>query len=62
MNSLTVWPATRSLSFPLVELAEHVATRNNPHLPGGDVYFNEGLIEAGEKPLRPDEPRTLLSI
>ena len=42
----------------LVELAEHVATRNNPHLPGGDVYFNEGLIEAGEKPLRPDEPRT----
>lgn len=42
----------------LVDLAEHVATRNNPHLPGGDVYFNEGLIEAGEKPLRPDKPRT----
>lgn len=42
----------------LVDLAQRVATRTNPHLPGGDVYFNEGLIEAGEKPGRPDKPRT----
>ncbi|MGD0939055.1 MAG: hypothetical protein ABR905_05025 [Terracidiphilus sp.] len=42
----------------LVDLAEKVATRSNPHLPGGDVYFNDGLIEPGEKPLRPDLPRT----
>jgi hypothetical protein len=43
---------------PLVELAERVAARRNPHLAGGDVYFNDGLIEPGEKPLRPDMPRT----
>jgi hypothetical protein len=43
----------------LVELADKVATRKNPHLPGGDLYFNEGLIEAGEKPLHPDKPRTV---
>jgi hypothetical protein len=42
----------------LVDLAEKVAMRRTPHLPDGDVYFNEGLIEAGEKPLRPDLPRT----
>jgi hypothetical protein len=42
----------------LAELAERVAARKNPHLPGGDVYFNEGQIEAGEKPLRPDRPRS----
>ncbi len=42
----------------LVDLAEKVATRSTPHLPGGDVYFNDGLIEPGEKPLRPDLPRT----
>jgi len=42
----------------LVDLAGKVATRNTPHLPGGDVYFNEGLIDAGEKPVRPDLPRT----
>ena len=42
----------------LVDLAERVATRNNPHLAGGDVYFNDGLIEPGEKPVRPDLPRT----
>jgi hypothetical protein len=42
----------------LVDLAEKVATRRNPHLAGGDVYFNDGLIEPGEKPLRPDLPRT----
>jgi hypothetical protein len=43
---------------PLVELAEKVAARRNPHLAGGDVYFNDGLIEPGEKPMRPDMPRT----
>ena len=42
----------------LVDLAERVATRVTPHLAGGDVYFNDGLIEPGEKPLRPDLPRT----
>jgi hypothetical protein len=42
----------------LVDLAEKVATRPTPHLPGGDVYFNDGLIEPGEKPSRPDLPRT----
>jgi hypothetical protein len=42
----------------LVDLAEKVATRRNPHLVGGDVYFNDGLIEPGEKPLRPDMSRT----
>ena len=34
----------------LAELARKVATRNNPHMSGGDVYFNEGAIEAGTKP------------
>ena len=42
----------------LVNLAEKVASRLTPHLAGGDVYFNNGLIEPGEKPLRPDLPRT----
>jgi hypothetical protein len=42
----------------LVDLAEKVATRPTPHLAGGDVYFNDGLIEPGEKPVRPDLPRT----
>jgi hypothetical protein len=42
----------------LVDLAEKVAMRSTPHLAGGDVYFNDGLIEPGEKPLRPDKPRT----
>jgi hypothetical protein len=41
----------------LVDLAEKVAKRSAPHLPGGDVYFNDGPIEPGEKPLRPDMPR-----
>jgi hypothetical protein len=48
----------------LVELAQRVATRNNPHMSGGDVYFNEGVIEAGAKPVytgssadRPEEER-----
>ena len=34
----------------LAELAQKVATRNNPHMTGGDVYFTEGAIEAGTKP------------
>ncbi len=34
----------------LAELAQRVATRNNPHMSGGDVYFTEGAIEAGTKP------------
>jgi hypothetical protein len=42
----------------LVDLAEKVATRTTPHLAGGDVYFNDGLIEAGEKPRLPGLPRT----
>ncbi|MGA2672919.1 MAG: hypothetical protein ABSE99_06785 [Terracidiphilus sp.] len=41
-----------------MDVADKVATRNTPHLAGGDVYFNDGLIEPGEKPLRPDMPRT----
>ena len=44
----------------LVELAQRVAARKNPHMSGGDVYFNEGAIEAGTKPNydRPEEERT----
>ena len=34
----------------LAGLAQKVATRHNPHMSGGDVYFNEGAIEAGTKP------------
>ena len=34
----------------LVELAQRVAARTNPHMSGGDAYFTEGLIEAGTKP------------
>ena len=34
----------------LAKLAQKVATRSNPHMSGGDVYFNEGAIEAGTKP------------
>jgi hypothetical protein len=34
----------------LVELAQRVASRRNPHMSGGDAYFTEGLIEAGTKP------------
>ena len=43
----------------LVELAQRVATRRNPHMSGGDAYFNEGAIEAGTKPNydRPEEER-----
>lgn len=43
----------------LVELAQRVAARKNPHMSGGDVYFNEGAIEAGTKPSydRPEEDR-----
>ena len=42
----------------LVDLAERVATRSSPHLAGGDVYFNDGLIEPGQKPANPNLPRT----
>jgi hypothetical protein len=42
----------------LADLAEKVAIRQNPHLSGGDVYFNEGPVEVGEKPPQPDVPRT----
>lgn len=43
----------------LAELAQRVAARRNPHMSGGDVYFNEGAIEAGTKPNydRPEEER-----
>lgn len=41
----------------LIDLAEKVATRSNPHLTTGDVYFNEGSIDAGNKPRSPDKPR-----
>ena len=48
----------------LVELAQRVAARRNPHMSGGDVYFNEGTIDAGTKPNytgtagdRPEEER-----
>jgi hypothetical protein len=43
----------------LVDLAQRVAARRNPHMSGGDVYFNEGAIEAGTKPNydRPEEER-----
>jgi hypothetical protein len=43
----------------LVELAQQVAARRNPHMSGGDAYFNEGAIEAGTKPNydRPEEER-----
>ncbi|SNS78503.1 hypothetical protein SAMN05421770_102318 [Granulicella rosea] len=43
----------------LVELAQRVAARRNPHMSGGDAYFNEGAIEAGAKPNydRPEEQR-----
>lgn len=34
----------------LVELAQRVAARKNPHMSGGDVYFNEGAIDAWTKP------------
>ena len=43
----------------LVELAQRVAARRNPHMSGGDAYFNEGAIDAGAKPNydRPEEER-----
>ena len=34
----------------LVELSQRVAARKNPHMSGGDAYFNVGAIEAGAKP------------
>lgn len=39
----------------LVQLAQRVAARRNPHMLGGDVYFNDGAIAAGNKP-RYDRP------
>src|SRR5580704_10191126 len=52
----------------LVELAQRVAARKNPHMAGGDVYFTEGAIEAGTKPVyngirweRPEEERARAS-
>ena len=44
----------------LVALAQRVAARRNPHMSGGDVYFNEGAIQPGTKPEydRPEEERT----
>jgi hypothetical protein len=33
----------------LVELAQHVAGRENPHHPMGDVYFNRGAVDTGAK-------------
>jgi hypothetical protein len=44
---------------PLFQLPQRVAARRNPHMSGGDVYFNEGAIEAGAKPSydRPEEDR-----
>jgi hypothetical protein len=43
----------------LVALAQRVAARRNPHMSGGDVYFNEGAIQPGTKPSydRPEEER-----
>ncbi|MES2392831.1 MAG: hypothetical protein V4555_14390 [Acidobacteriota bacterium] len=43
----------------LAELAQRVAARRNPHMSGGDVYFNEGAIDAGAKPNydRPESER-----
>ena len=41
----------------LVELSRRVAARKNPHMSGGDAYFNEGAVSAGTKPNyeRPDD-------
>jgi hypothetical protein len=43
----------------LAQLAQRVAARRNPHMSGGDVYFNEGAIDAGAKPNydRPESER-----
>jgi hypothetical protein len=43
----------------LAELAQRVAARRNPHMSGGDAYFNEGAIDPGTKPNydRPEEER-----
>jgi hypothetical protein len=43
----------------LVDLAQRVAARRNPHMSGGDAYFNEGAIDPGAKPNydRPEEER-----
>jgi hypothetical protein len=43
----------------LVELAQRVVARRNPHMSGGDAYFNEGAIDPATKPNydRPEEER-----
>lgn len=43
----------------LAELAQRVAARRNPHMSGGDAYFNEGAIDPSTKPNydRPEEER-----
>ena len=43
----------------LVSLAQRVAARSNPHMSGGDVYFNNGAVTAGTRPVYngPDEER-----
>ena len=38
----------------LVQLAQRVAERRNPHMSGGDAYFNEGAVEAGTRPVYED--------
>jgi hypothetical protein len=40
----------------LVGLAQRVAERKNPHRMFGDVYFNVGSVEAGQKPHTADKP------
>ena len=47
----------------LVQLAQRVAARRNPHMSGGDAYFTEGAIEAGAKPDydRPEEERARIA-
>lgn len=40
----------------LVDLAERVAKRTRPHLAGGDVYCNDGMIAPGEKSIAIDKP------
>ena len=38
----------------LVELAQRVAARRNPHMSGGDAYFNEGAVDPGTRPVYHD--------
>ena len=47
----------------LAALAQRVVARRNPHMSGGDAYFNEGAIDASAKPNydRPEEDRVRAS-